>query len=674
MTRGRLGRVWTVCSATFVLLVCFGVGLRNVTHAQIGGTPQVDPTNPIVEENRLPGTSLGLLPDREDLVRRSFEFASRQEADAATQMSPRVTPDVWTSGKPIEGYAGKASVNVGESIDLHVSSQYPTFDILIFRQGWYNGVGQRFIRQISNIPGTVQPIPEPDPVTGLVEANWPVTYTLQTASNWVSGVYKIWLIEHSNYEDVGSYIIFVLRDDARQSDILFQVALTTYQAYNNWGGKSLYNYNSVNGRAVAVSFDRPYVDAYGAGLYDTGDNHMVRWLEKNGYDVTYATNVDLEASPDLMANREVFLSNFHDEYWSWNMRANVEAARDQGKDLLFFTSNNVYYQIRFEPSSAGIANRVIVCYKNTSDPMSVSDTPWLTTVRWRDEPVSRPENELLGVMFDTAMAFGEHFPWVVANAQHWVYAGTGLHDGDSIERLMGYEYDRVFDNGLTPSDLQILSHSPAPPQYGTHANGTLYKAPSGALVFSAATNYWPYLLDGRSGWPKDSRVERMTINLLNYTLDQFAIVEGGVDLEGRLAAPSPQWIVTLQVSIVPQAGGATVFHDVATTNDSGQFTTSVLPGDYNIRFKGSHTLARVVPVTLAPGSNVLTIPTLLEGDANDDNRIDITDFSILAASFAQAAGQASYDARADFNIDGAVNISDFSLLATHFATAGEELP
>ena len=76
-------------------------------------------------------------------------------------------------------------------------------------------------------------------------------------------------------------------------------------------------------------------------------------------------------------------------------------------------------------------------------------------------------------------------------------------------------------------------------------------------------------------------------------------------------------------------------------------------------------------VTLALGSNPVNVGTLREGDANNDNFVTLTDFSILATTFGKCQGTAGYDARADFNQSGCVTLQDFSLLATNFGKAGD---
>jgi hypothetical protein len=245
----------------------------------------------------------------------------------------------------------------------------------------------------------------------------------------------------------------------------------------------LYDYNSRGGRAHKVSFDRPYAAWSGAGDFFDGDYNLIRFLEQSGYNVTYVTSLDTETTPGLYAGRRVFVSNYHDEYWSARMRAHLTAARDAGTHLAWLGANNVYWQVRWEQSSSGTANRVMVCYKDAAlDPLSATQ-PALATVRFRDVPVNQPENALLGVMWTGDAPFGTRYPWVVRNAAHWVYAGTGLRNGDQIPALVGYEWDRVFDNGRTPGGLWLLSDSPVQ-NYGVPDKGqaVIYTAPSGAMV------------------------------------------------------------------------------------------------------------------------------------------------------------------------------------------------
>ena len=346
----------------------------------------------------------------------------------------------------IGGYASRTSVNRGEQIQLFVDTADPTYTIDVFRMGWYGGVGaRRIIPAISRI-GTRQVIPTPDPGTGMVECNWVDPYTLTTSNasdstEWPSGVYLARLTGSSGKQN---YIVFTVRDDARASDFLFLCATNTYQAYNNWGGKSIYDFNSTGPRASKVSYNRPYaIRPYNTQLDGAGDflrrweYNMARFLEREGYDVAYTTDVDAHVNARSLHPHKGLLIVGHNEYWSWEMRQNVIAARDTGVDLGFFSANNCFFQIRYEPSSlTGDANRTIVCYKDaTTDPYVLDSdlsNDHLVTVTWRAAPVNLPEGVFIGIQYVTEPGDGGDI--VIENAASWVCKNTGLQNGDHLPR------------------------------------------------------------------------------------------------------------------------------------------------------------------------------------------------------------------------------------------------
>ena len=422
--------------------------------------------------------------------------------------------------REIEGYASATSINCGERIDLYVNTESPNFTLEVFRMGWYGGLGARRTFGPVEVPGTVQVMPIMDPETGLMDCAWINPFTLTTnAADWLSGVYLARLTTSDN--GAQSYIIFVVRDDERKSGLLVQLGVTTYQAYNYWGGKSLYNWGSSDGkRAQKVSFNRPYAAnaqnpaaAYGMGagefltnlqphpdtykVSNAGwDYNMVRWLEREGFDITYCTNLDTHCAPILLQRHAAWLTIGHDEYWSWEMREHVEAARDAGMHLGFFTANCAYWQIRFEESaSSRTANRVMACYKKASrDPLRKSGDPSKATDKWRSEMVNRPEEKLIGVMYAGDPVDAD----IVINApEHWVFSGTGLKAGATLPGLLGYEVDCA--HGLGPENLQILAESPWIALNDSSKQGvahmSIYVAESGASVFAAGSIQWPWGLD-----------------------------------------------------------------------------------------------------------------------------------------------------------------------------------
>ena len=412
--------------------------------------------------------------------------------------------------REIEGYASTTSVNGGETIDLFVSTRAPRYGVDVFRMGWYGGAGARRVAGPIERAGVAQQSPTSDPATGLLECAWRDPYRLTTSSAdgpWTTGVYLARLTT-LDAAAAQSFIVFVVRDDARDGPIVFQSSVTTFAAYNNWGGKSLYAFNSGGAPARKVSFDRPYAqNPYGVDLDGAGDflrrweYNAVRFLEREGYDLTYITDVDTHERADVAERRRVFLSVGHDEYWSWEARGHVEAARDRGVHLAFLGADACYWQIRFEPNARGDADRTIVAYKEAAgdlDPFATDTDPQNNrriTGRWRDRPTSRPEERLVGVMYAADPVDADV---VITNASHWVFAGAGVRNGDALPGLLGYEVDTIYGGG--PAGLVRLAHSPFVDRGAgsrtRYADMTIYTAPSGALVFAAGSMQWNWGLDG----------------------------------------------------------------------------------------------------------------------------------------------------------------------------------
>ncbi|MCE9672114.1 PKD domain-containing protein [Myxococcus stipitatus] len=423
----------------------------------------------------------------------------------------------WKLGQPaasnqLEGYASQVSVQRGESLDIHVRTDgVRPVRWELYRMGYYGGTGSR--RMASGGPVSIGPQPTPvaDPTTGLVECRWPRSFTVATQSSWPSGVYLVKLIRDDGRQ---SYVPFVLRADERKGVAVVQLSVTTFQAYNAWGGESLYatSLGLSGGHAKVVSFDRPYADGNGAGEYFYYPHYFVLWAEAKGYDVTYVTNVDVDRDPSLLLGQKLFVTVGHDEYWSRPAREAVEAALASGVNLAFFAGDTSCWLIRLEPSGSGTSRRRQVCYKDEApreDPRA--GTP-LMTVRWRNARLDAPENALVGVMSDAWGIINQ--PFVVRSPRAWPFEGTGLEEGDSILSIVGYEIDRAWANGRTPPGFIPLAQSPAIANTGEpnwHTAG-LYTAPSGAFVFSSGGIAWSFGLSHPQF--ADLRVQRITDNVM----------------------------------------------------------------------------------------------------------------------------------------------------------------
>ncbi len=341
--------------------------------------------------------------------------------------------------------------------------------------------------------------------------NWQLTTSLAVPSNWVSGVYLAKLIGSSG--DM-SFIFFVVRNDGGHEDFVFQTSVTTYEAYNQYGITSLYNNSSSDptytpatqfAHATMVSFDRPFLpgDSNGAGHFLWYEYPMLRWAEKNGFDMTYTTDIDTDLNTNPLTNHKAFLAVGHDEYWSKAMRDNVQAAINAGVNVGFFGANICYWQIRFLPNAAGVPDRIMVGYKDyATSPIAPGPDPQygvnnaIVTDLWRSTTVNRPESAMEGVMYQDQNV-GLEQPYLVTDASNWVFANTGFTNSTSIPGIVGYEFDH-YDPAFAPPGVtvHVLSNSPVQGNTGLgHANSTVYTATSGARVFAAGTIEWSWGLD-----------------------------------------------------------------------------------------------------------------------------------------------------------------------------------
>lgn len=547
--------------------------------------------------------------------RRFFEQLETRDLLASAIVAENLLPgspaSEWDIGQgigdpAIQGYATDISVNQGETVafKIHNTAQVP-YSIDIYRIGYYQGLGARKVATIPASQTLVQSQPAPlyDASIGLLDAgNWSVSATWDVPESATSGVY----IARTRRVDngAGSHIIFVVRDDDGQSDLLFQTSDTTWQAYNLWGGSSFYA-GPFNGRTYAISYNRPFdtrqttaKDWFFGPEYAT-----VRWLEQNGYDVSYTTGVDSARRGAEILEHKVFLSVGHDEYWSQEQRANVEAARDAGVHLAFFSGNEVYWKTRWETSIDGSGEefRTLISYKETWDDAKIDPLPDVWTGTWRDPRFSppadggRPENELTGQIFtvnrgpggDTGTPF--EVPSDYAALRFWRHTRVAdLASGQVAvvgDRVLGYEWDEDLDNGFRPAGLiRMSSTTQYVPEkiddYGRRNVGsgeathslTMYRAASGALVFGAGTINWGFGLDGVHDviyTTPDPAIQQATVNLFADMGVQPATLQSGLvaaTMSTDVIAPAATITSLVSGAILP-AGVAVVL--TGTASDEG---------------------------------------------------------------------------------------------------------
>ncbi|PYQ74075.1 MAG: hypothetical protein DMG01_21470, partial [Acidobacteria bacterium] len=538
---------------------------RIAVHAQTGCGPSA---NAVVQENCLPGNS---------------------------------DWDLGPSGNDgaIQGYAADISVNKGQTVEFKIKTDATSFRIEIFRLGYYGGLGARKI-QSSDLAG---PLPQPDcdvsqaATTGLVDCgNWSTSATWSTAGQ-TSGIYLAKLTRLVPAGSGASHIVFIVRDDAGASDVLFQTSDATWQAYNHFGGASLYcdgplvnsaaEYSCAT-RAAKVSYNRPFDtrDHDPQSWLFNAEYPMVRWLEANGYNVSYFTGVDADRSGALIKTHKAYLSVGHDEYWSGNQRANVEAARDGGVNLAFFSGNEVFWKTRWESSQFGAQPyRTLVGYKETLNNAKIDPSPeWTGT--WRDPRFSppadggRPENALTGTIWTVnCCTYAISVPAEFGALRFWRNTSlSSLAPGTSAtltSDTLGYEWDEDLDNGFRPSGLVHLSSTTVDvPQrltdYGAHVgpgtathslifyrkNTVDAQGPHSALVFGAGTVQWSWGLDNvhdRGTSIPDPAIRQATVNLFA----DMGVQPGSIQ-SGLVAASASTDTAAPTATITSPADGTTV--------------------------------------------------------------------------------------------------------------------
>jgi hypothetical protein len=522
----------------------------------------------------------------------------------------------WPGRDPsIVGFPSEFSVAPGDTVTLKVLTTATDYTVSILRMGWYGGDGARQVhtQRITLRRAQRQPAAATDPTTLLVDCStWSPSATWTVPTNAVSGVYLV----NFRRSDTGgaNHTWFVVRRPG-PSDVLVQTSEMTWHAYNRYGGSSLY-WSQQGPFADRVSYQRPFdIDGID-NEFLTAEYPLIRWLERNGFDVAYGANLDTHRNASLLTNRKVFVSSGHDEYWSGPMRANVEAARDAGVHLMFLSGNEVFWRVRLEPSigPGAQSDQTITCYKETTDNTKSDPSPeWTGT--WRDPRFTppavggaNPEHRLTGQLFRCIFPMGVLDPAIEVPARFaplrfWRHTTVASLEPNATQALgmstLGFEWDVDVDDDDRPPGLIQLSETTASvpdvlQDFGsTYAPGrethhlTLYRSASGALVFGAGTVQWAFGLDEvhqSDQVPADRTMQQATLNLLadmgvQPTTPQSDLVTSAASTDtqppvSRLTSPEPGAAVpvgsTIVISGTAQDLGGGVVAGVEVSLDDGR--------------------------------------------------------------------------------------------------------
>lgn len=420
-------------------------------------------------------------------------------------------PEIW-------GYTGMMSYTEGEQVDLRVHTTGRTFSVRVERDGHKPQV----VFQRGDAPGTRQPTPDNAAIKG---CGWKPSLSIET-KGWHPGVYVVYLStrDEGGREATGEHFFLVRsRQPGSVSNLCLVLCTSTYTAYNDWGGANHYrsirdgistdvmepilslqrpwargfvklpreapdvvipdtpapfwkpDYPQV-GWALANAYSRHYPDAGWA----TYEQRFVKWAEKSGYMLEFATQHDLQQHPETFANYRCLIVVGHDEYWSWEMRDTVDTFVDAGGHIGRF-GGNFLWQVRLEDDG-----RRQVCYKTAKhpdgrDPLLGTAQQSRATTKWNLAPVNRPGAQTMGLTAMGYSRYGGANPrssggFTVYRPWHWAFDKTDLYYGDVFgaapTNVFGFEVDGIpylIKDGLpsptgedgAPANLQLLALAPS---------------------------------------------------------------------------------------------------------------------------------------------------------------------------------------------------------------------
>nr|NLI50066.1 hypothetical protein [Propionibacterium sp.] len=397
----------------------------------------------------------------------------------------------YAADRELAGYFGQVSVEPGEPATLYATSRVGDFDVIAYRLGWYSGAGAREVWR-SPVPVTgVEQGPPLMAADRTITTDWRPSATLPTVG-WPEGSYLVELSAQAGRKT--RYVPLTVRSRSSAGRLVLMSAVLSYQAYNAWGGYSLYlgPDGRFRSRSARVSFDRPY-DRNGAMEVFKWEVPVVQHAERLGLDLAYTTTWDVAQRPGTLDDARGVVSEGHDEYWPVSLRDAVEAARDAGANLAFLGANALYWRVRLEEGPLG-PGRTMVGFKDSGqDPVQGPET----TTRWRSRPWPRPENSLTGMLYECYPARGA---LRVEEGDFFLFRGTGAATGDEFPGLLGDEIDRAYPIAGTPPSLEVVAHSKVRCEDvgWTYADMTYYTTASGAGVFATGTMMWVNALASRT--------------------------------------------------------------------------------------------------------------------------------------------------------------------------------
>jgi hypothetical protein len=451
----------------------------------------------------------------------------------------------YHAGVRVWGYADRHSVASGETFRIMASTgpklKAVTGRIEVSRIGYYGASDRKCVLSA----GPEQVVQRDVQLTAAsLGAGWPSVWEIAT-EGWETGYYTVDFIDDADGHRDRDLAFIVVTNPDKSGDVLVELGTNTYQAYNAWGGASLYETAFTFERAQMVSFDRPTPPDFLEYEY-----YFVLWLERlaaaETFKVDYATNYDLYRDPVFAEKYQLLVSGSHNEYWSKEeFDAVYRRIFELGKDTLFLGANTAYWQVRYgdlDNRIEGVSRgRQLICYKNAEDPIrwrveDEQEAMLLVTAMFRQE-ARRPETMLMGVAYQSwfESKSDAKYPYFIACTDLPFFTGTGYREGEAIGEIVGYEWDNTdpADDGkrlwdAERSQIPLLDRrlikvvfKGAPVDHegkqGT-AEAVYFVSSAGAKVFSTGSIRWAWGL-GKPRFVQD-KFKKFNRNLIMHLLDR----------------------------------------------------------------------------------------------------------------------------------------------------------
>jgi hypothetical protein len=458
-------------------------------------------------------------------ARPSLPCPTARASNAIARENARPGSNAWTdaasTGSTLAGYASRSSVSCGDSVALRVDSSSPWFTVWAFRMGGYGSKAARLVWRSGPVVGTrrVAPVAErtPNGLPGAIEARWPVSLTMRIGGEFVPGVY---LLQVRGSDGGRTWIPLVVKDSVGTPRIAVVLSTFTWQSYNTWGGASAYGgLTGEPSRSRVVSFERPY-RYRGDGGFMTSEWPFVRWAETQGYDVTYLTDEDLNAGAGRLRSVAEVVFPAHAEYWTAGMRAHLQSmVLGRGGNVAFLGANNMYWRPRLVASPFGPGRRLEMYRYATEDPQGANAAA--ASVRWRETPISNPEQQLLGSQY---ACLGVDVGLVVPAVPTWPFPAGVAAPGTVLDHLGHGEIDRVWPGAPLPGNVRALAQAPVTCSGGAPAGQTpewdvvAYATPQGGAVLNLGTLGWTCQLTGSCWWDRTSAQTAAFVRLATATI------------------------------------------------------------------------------------------------------------------------------------------------------------